>query len=114
MAKMSKQKIFETVAKHLINQNCKSLTENRENCAYRGVNDTKCAVGCLIPDRCYDSKMERNTVDRIKLPYAIKDNIELLIDLQQIHDNDYPHNWRNRLIRLGKSLKLDTSFIEHL
>ena len=32
-------------------------------CRYRGPNDTKCAIGCVLPDGLYDPDMEGNGID---------------------------------------------------
>ena len=49
------QEVFDRVARHLLTQRRKSMIERSAGpvCAFRGVDGTKCAIGCLIPDQ-YD------------------------------------------------------------
>jgi hypothetical protein len=50
------QEIFNKVKKHLLTQARPSLRQTLANaveCAYRGDDGTKCAVGCLITDEAY-------------------------------------------------------------
>lgn len=54
---MTEQEIFDKVAEHLQKQGHRALNEDGV-CVYRGKNGTKCAVGALIPDELYDSKIE--------------------------------------------------------
>lgn len=61
---MTPQQAFDRVAKHLLEQGRKSMgtmPDGSSACAYRGEDGTACAVGCLIPDECYDEVLE-NTV----------------------------------------------------
>lgn len=54
---MELQEIFDTVVKHLHEQNSQSVDE-KGSCMYRGVDGKKCAVGCLIPDDLYSKDIE--------------------------------------------------------
>lgn len=58
------QEIFDIVAAHLLQQGvpCKDGL----SCRYRGVDNTKCAVGCLIKDADYDKNMEGESIDEVK------------------------------------------------
>lgn len=65
---MTEQEIFNKVYLHLKGQGCKAgtMTASKSfNCAYRGPNNTSCAVGCLIPDELYDPEIEGVGVGRI-------------------------------------------------
>ena len=90
---MTPQEIFNTVSIHLINQ--KQCSRDINVCLYRGPNGLKCAVGCLIPDDMYDSKMEGKTIFTIlvefKLPSYFKENIKLMSNLQNVHDSCIEH-----------------------
>lgn len=100
---MKPQEIFDTVAKHLIQQGCRatvsagSRPDSDGLCQYRGPNGTKCAVGALIPDDVYDAKMEGDTVTGLLvsfgsvLPSWMGPNLGLLRDLQMVHD--HPETW---------------------
>ena len=97
------QEVFDHVAAHLIKQGKQSLTDKKEGysysgiygCAYRGVNGTSCAVGCLIPDDEYKVVIEGVSVIELlgekSVPTldSLNDNIEglehILLDLQVFH-----------------------------
>lgn len=99
---MDKQKVFDTVAKHLLTQNAKSLSRGRSTCVYRSHDGKSCAVGVLIKDEFYDSSLEGRSCSNEKvveaLEASLKDKLEfgeidLLSDLQMIHDNCTPDEW---------------------
>jgi len=54
---LTPQQIFDKVATHLMTQG-KQAHNERNECVYRGLGGTSCAMGCLIPDECYDQGME--------------------------------------------------------
>lgn len=88
------QEIFDTVVKHLRQQGKLALSLDGYTCAYRGADGTKCAVGVLIPDELYSSKMEgynlNNLMARNVIPSPLKEefeaNLPLLVRLQNVHD----------------------------
>lgn len=92
---MTKQEIFDTVVMHLYNQGQQSAVYDdwaRASCRYRTPEGLKCAVGCLIPDKDYNTDMEGTRVpglliDNIKLHTLFVRNMDLLMDLQSAHDN---------------------------
>lgn len=53
---LDRQSAFDTAVKGLNNQKAFSMEAGR--CAYRGNNNTKCAVGFCIPDEKYDPALE--------------------------------------------------------
>ncbi len=94
---MEAQEIFDTVATHLLRQGRRSMFEDSPSvCAYRGAGGTKCAVGVLIPDELYNPEMEMRTIyglvenptkrQACSLPDWMEDNLELLANLQSVHD----------------------------
>lgn len=62
---------IEKIAQHLAKQRARSTNvfNNMSCCAYRGKNDTMCAVGCLIPDEMYTVDMEQNPFLNLKLNF---------------------------------------------
>lgn len=56
---MDAQQIFDTAVKGVLDQGRAAFNE-QEACVLRGENDTKCAVGYLIPDEAYEESMEEN------------------------------------------------------
>lgn len=91
---MELQTIFNIVLQHLARQASAAMTE--EVCAYRGYSGTKCAVGCLIAEKDYDSGIEGMAVssgggfvaDYLPFPCNEK-GLLLLSELQSIHDTPY-------------------------
>ena len=89
---ISAQEIYDTVARHLFSQGRKSAVRigGVYSCAYRGPRGLKCAVGCLIRDDEYIPSMEANGVtalsDRRRLPSRLGPHLNLLLDLQDVHD----------------------------
>lgn len=95
------QEIFDFVIAHLAKQGSQSA--NSEGvCSYRGLNNTMCAIGCLIPDEFYDPSMEGANVEELLINceneeslFYISDFLRpydlLLFSLQQFHDNS--GNW---------------------
>lgn len=101
------QEVFDVVAKHLLDQGKKSEKQGRWSsgtiCAYRGDGNTKCAIGALLPDEIYDERLEGQTIrserfERI-IPLVFGTNIspEFLSDLQVLHDNFPPSEWKEKL-----------------
>lgn len=102
------QKTFNKVYKHLIKQGKKSVGEHG-SCLYRGQDGTKCAVGCLIPDRLYNKDIEhKSAVFR-----TVRNVLEQLghdpsfcQELQMIHDNRGVASWPNELEVLAEKYSL--------
>ena len=124
---MKKQEIFDTVAAHLIKQ--KRRSADKHGCwVYHGVDNLKCAVGCLIPDEIYTPEMEgKNIFALIKegaIPSFSLDNLNedyiVLCDLQYINDdcfvddNDFfdMADLKERLTSTAKKYKLDNTVLE--
>ena len=93
---MNKKQLFKTVAEHLLNQ--QEQSEKGGLCMYRGPYGNTCAVGCLISDEAYTTKLEGLAVGAKLVVKALntslndsltESDIDLLIDLQNIHDNFY-------------------------
>jgi hypothetical protein len=104
---MTPQEIYDTVAKHLFAQGKRSGSKRADGgfqCKYRGPDGTKCAVGVLMPDEFYDPVMEGSSICGLfdpdataeggfPLPAWMKQNLKLLISLQDAHD--YSWYWHN-------------------
>lgn len=102
------QEVFDQVSKHLLTQNKKSKPESGVGCNYRGIENTKCAAGCLISDEEYKPEFEAKywatLIDRGVVP---KNHQYLISDLQLIHDNYEVENWEKSLKTLAKNYKLE-------
>jgi hypothetical protein len=117
----SEQELYEYIGEFLIQQGKQSYDINHNSCMYRGPNNTKCAVGCVIPDKFYLSGMELMSLFDImnyKLPPYIIEYEYFLVSMQEFHDNS--KNWNEngliieKLIKFGKENNLDTSKFEIL
>lgn len=106
---MTLQEIFDRVAKHLLAQNGRAtiIYDGRELCAYRGADGKTCAVGCLIRDDKYHSKMEGEGLGNPLVTNAVFSSLKLrgekakvvslLEALQRLHDFTAPSQWRTGL-----------------
>ncbi len=99
--------IFERVRMHLLAQQCRSEDADGEP-RYRGLDNRRCGVGILINDACYSTDIERLGVSLLRVPgddalaralrcsgVNVDDDrvVELLIDLQDIHDLAAIDSW---------------------
>ena len=109
MYPQTQQEIYDTVMEHLWNQGKQSLSEFY--CFYRGPDNTKCAIGCLIPDKLYKSSMEKKNVYDVlsviednDLFTFLRNNVSFLRSLQDLHDDynedsENPHNNFRKYLR---------------
>ena len=103
--------IFERVRTHLLTQRCRSEDADGEP-RYRGLDNRRCGVGILIDDAFYCSAIERLGVSLLRVPsddalaralrcsgVNVDDErvVELLIDLQDIHDLAAIERWPQAL-----------------
>jgi hypothetical protein len=96
----TKQQVFDEVVAHLREQRVCSMggKANSFQCLYRGPNNTKCAVGALIPDSVYAKQMEGKNVVALLMTYPnlrvsvpeIDAYSTMLGTLQGIHDSSMP------------------------
>jgi hypothetical protein len=109
------QEVFDIVSKHLLKQNAKSKSfykpELGLNCAYRGVNETKCAAGCLISDEEYKPEFEGDSWHNLVDKKFVEDkfNSEICV-LQSIHDSYVVESWKQLLIEFAVTHNLVCNF----
>lgn len=122
---ISRQETYDAVVDHLRKQGCKSMVPHLGNqlpaqcCRYRGPGGTKCAAGALIPDDKYSPEMEGESLfvppmeDELGLAgRVLKElghDLDLLSQLQYVHDNWPVAQWESRFQGLAKSCKLKYS-----
>ena len=114
---MNNQEIFDKVVTHLLTQNEQSLKDGQ--CYYRTEEGLSCAVGCLIPDKLYNSDIEGIGLTP---PYASlinglgpvlkeagigKDSYVLLDRLQELHDCNEPSTWMVKILRIARQFNLE-------
>ena len=115
LAEATPQQVFDQVAKHLLEQGRKSsklIGGEDEICLYRGPEGTMCAAGCLIADDEYKDDMERmswiSLVGHNRVP---RTHMNLISDLQVIHDEREPSTWREELLEISKRFDLNPQII---
>jgi hypothetical protein len=98
---------FNKMKAHLLAQNEQSRRAGMGRCAYRGDNNTKCAVGCLIPDSEYQIDFEHlQTHDVIaRCPSLWGIDTSLLMTMQRMHDATSPVHWPARLDEIELELR---------
>ncbi len=115
---MKRQELFDKVVTHLLTQKEQSRKIS-SLCAYRGQNNLKCAIGCLIPDDLYSESLEGNNVESLfvyfpKVRKLIgKRNKDLCENLQDIHDNIDVSLWYSYLSNLAESQNLNKKVLEN-
>lgn len=98
----------ETILNHIeTNFKGKSLLEHGLGCAYRGENETKCAVGLFIPDEKYKKNFEGyGVVGILKDDPSLRDCLPLnefeMDSLQRIHDQSNPESTKEQLLQWVK------------
>ena len=110
------QQVYDTVAEHLLTQGRASSYDDVG--WYRGLNNHKCAIGCLIPDDKYDPRMEGRGVQSLmhNFPGALPpvDSI-LLQHLQTAHDTVLADKglrpWADRMLRIAADWQLSPAIV---
>ena len=96
--------VFNYVKEHLLNQNEKSVDPWTLSCYYRAQKENgdvlMCAVGCLMDDEYYSPEFENSSPSDIRVRTAIENsipnwtyNVDLLSELQNLHDEREPYHW---------------------
>lgn len=119
---LTDQEIFDTVARHLLTQNQKSLRVDEDGkiyniCLYRGSNGLKCAAGCLIPDNLYNPEMDSTESDDTSWSFIVRKwpalaaigNEKLIAELQDIHDLFPEDDWKDALCNLAENKGLSST-----
>ena len=113
---MKLQAVYNKVKKHLLAQNKRSvLTSTPRDCAYLAPDGSKCAVGCLIKKKYYNTEIEGWSVASTRVETALtnsgvevtENGMSILLDcLRNIHDHREPKEWKKELVKLAKEFKL--------
>lgn len=110
--RLTAQRVYNHVKKHLLAQNVNCSTD--KECKYRrklrNGATLACAAGAWIPDDAYTRSMEGKSICDVILEYSplapLKPHIELLGDLQWVHDRFFPEDWPARLADVANEHKL--------
>lgn len=109
---MTVQEVFDKVTKHLLEQNHKSEFDG--SCRYRSPDGTMCAIGCLITDEEYSEYMEDTDVESLMnlgMLLHLKSHVELLRELQFVHDICYVNDWETELRYLAQKFNLEWNYV---
>jgi hypothetical protein len=113
---LNTKEIYERVSAHLLTQQAVSEDENG-TCRLHGNNQRQCAIGSLIRDDVYRPEIEgvgisyyQNTFDGtlLRALYASDVNIydetiiELLTELEEVHDSAHVDEWPALLTMIGR------------
>ncbi|WP_250511934.1 hypothetical protein [Caballeronia sp. INDeC2] len=113
---LSPKEIYERVSEHLLTQRAVSEDDNG-SCRLRSPEGRKCAIGSLVRDDLYEPELEgvgisyyRHAQDGklLRALYASNVNaydpnvIDLLIELEEVHDYADIDEWPDLLAALGK------------
>jgi hypothetical protein len=108
--------VYECVRRHMLAQQAASEDE-AGSCRLRGYQGRKCAIGCLIREEYYHPALEQLGVSYLRnypdsplllalaasgVDVRSKALIDLLIELEDIHDGTAVSDWPRRLERLGR------------
>lgn len=116
---LNRQKAFNTAYHGLAAQGFQRSLSARDDCAYRGDNGLRCALGYMIPDHIYDRKIEG--VGAARLPIEVyqflgaekssgmllSEDQNFLCSLQDTHDLGFtPENMKERLEEFARCYSL--------
>ena len=114
---LTPKEIYEKVTAHLLTQRAVSEDENG-SCRLRSAQGRKCAIGSLVSDEWYKPALEgigisyyRNARngDLLRALHASQvdayraDIIDLLIELEEVHDDTPVGDWPRLLAEIGRN-----------
>jgi hypothetical protein len=92
--------VFEYIKNHLLTQGGRSMMEDNTICAYLSPDGKKCAVGSLITEDNYNYNIEESSISTHLVSNAVQKsvpnwdiNINMLGELQSIHDGTSDFDW---------------------
>lgn len=107
----SVQEVFDFIANHLLTQGERCI-DKKGLCKYRLGNLT-CAAGCLIPEEKYKPEFEGDSWNDLVMNFNFPDkHIELIIALQELHDQCLPGYWKKSLYKMAEEEELSIAILE--
>jgi len=96
----SARDVFDKIKNHLLTQGARSELEEGGRCLYRAGN-LSCAAGCLFTDEEYSEEFENNSWSGLVFQKQVMSRHSGLIgDLQAIHDDQDPSQWKVKIYAL--------------
>lgn len=115
----TEQQVFDQIANHLLTQKEKCFVSYKNRvCQYHSGN-LKCAAGCLISEEEYENNtsiegfnyFEGNQWDYLVEEYGLpSEHKDLIVELQNIHDDVVPEDWKKHLKQTAFYWELDFKF----
>ena len=104
---VDKQITYDIIIAGLRKQNAKSLNKNG-NCAFRGLNNTRCAVGFLIDDKEYRPAFDDPKKDDPGFTFVRNKGHDesLLSSLMLVHDHSEPKSWEKQFKDIASQFNL--------
>lgn len=97
--KLTRQKVFNKIARHLLAQGECCLSDDGE-CVYQRHDGKRCAAGCLVPDELLPCLMEGESAmgahnKAVFLKIVRADALEVVKFGQRLHDSraSHPRDW---------------------
>lgn len=112
LPKTTAQEVFDQVVSHLRNQG-KQCKSNDDGCVYRNDKGLKCAAGCLIGDDEYYDQFDYPQSGDTTWKSLVREglvpctHIELISNLQDIHDHFEPNEWEEKFKKLAMTENLN-------
>jgi len=112
---MTPQKLFDDIVTFQRKQGEKSIKlvgKITRLCMYRHPDGLRCAVGCVLPDKLYKEKMEKESVETLfqGFPevenYFGSENKYLLSDMQRVHDSSDVPYWEEKWAEVASTHNL--------
>lgn len=117
--KLTNQEVFDKAAAHMLTQRAQSRNYSIDTgpglCMYRSPFGLKCAAGAIIPDGLYSPMLEMggrvNSSANAPFFERLVEDLYHLLDLQYLHDECQPYNWRRKLAEHARYHDLDSSVL---
>ena len=109
------QEAFTYMVNHLRKQGKCSIgkLQGHSTCLYRHPDGMMCAVGCLIKDQHYHRGLEEHgpTHESVfnalfESGWDVDEMLDLLDDMQGLHDNVHPDRWEGKFIEIAREHEL--------
>ena len=92
------QAVYDQVVRHLLTQGQPCMDPSEAICMYRNDTGRQCAAGCLIGPDEYSAEFESVKWDDLALRGNVpREHMDLILQLQETHDQYPPKYWRVRL-----------------
>lgn len=119
----SAQQVFDAVVRHAAQMPEKSYDDEADTCLYRNVTskgENACFVGALLtdaeaarvdPDKGEEPWDVKDLNDNGLLPAHLQPHVDLLMELQHVHDFSEKWDWRRRLARVAAANGLSADLL---